>query len=41
VASAEQLARALALLVHGALERDLRTLPYAMQWVKGLALKSR
>jgi len=32
--AAEQLARALAILVHGALERDLRTLPYAMKWVK-------
>ncbi|HLX64816.1 MAG TPA: DNA repair protein RecO C-terminal domain-containing protein [Planctomycetota bacterium] len=35
-AAAQQLARALALLVHGALERDLRTLPYAMTWVKGM-----
>jgi len=35
--AAEQLSRAMALLVHGALERDLRTLGYAMKLVKTLA----
>ena len=37
--AAEQLARALAILVHGALERDLRTLPYAMKLVKAMGKK--
>ncbi len=35
--AADQLARALVILVHGALERDLRTLPYAMKLVKGMS----
>lgn len=35
--AAEQLARALMILVHGALERDLRTLPYAMKLIKSMA----
>ncbi|MEI6233392.1 MAG: DNA repair protein RecO C-terminal domain-containing protein [Planctomycetota bacterium] len=34
--ASEQLARSLAILVHGALERDLRTLSYAMKLVKSM-----
>ena len=37
--TAEQLARALMLLVHGTLERDLRTLAHAARLVRDLGVK--